>query len=180
MSTSTAPRRCARTSPASARSPTMSDGPFGGPVLVIGAGLLGTSIGLALRRHGVEVWLQDVNQEHIRTASGLGAGVSRPGGGRPALVVVAVPPDLLGAEIGRALAEFPAAVVTDVGSVKSEPLAQLRAAGTSDLGRYVGSHPMAGSERSGPLAGSASLFDGRPWAVTPHAEAAPGAVTTVV
>jgi prephenate dehydrogenase len=35
--------------------------------------------------------------------------------------------------------------------------------------RYVGGHPMAGSERSGPLAASASLFDGRPWAVVPHA-----------
>ena len=34
--------------------------------------------------------------------------------------------------------------------------------------RYVGGHPMAGSERSGPLAASAALFDGRPWAVTPH------------
>jgi prephenate dehydrogenase len=32
----------------------------------------------------------------------------------------------------------------------------------------VGSHPMAGSERSGPLAATASLFDGRPWAITPH------------
>ncbi|GAB3778635.1 prephenate dehydrogenase [Nocardioides ungokensis] len=158
----------------------MSDGPFGRPVLVVGAGLLGTSIGLALRRHGIEVWLQDVNQEHVRTASGLGAGVARPGVGEPALVVVAVPPDLLGVEIGRALAEFAGAVVTDVGSVKSEPLAQLRAAGAPDLGRYVGSHPMAGSEQSGPLAGSASLFDGRPWAITPHDEAEPAAVATVV
>ena len=39
--------------------------------------------------------------------------------------------------------------------------------------RYVGSHPMAGSERSGPLAASAALFDGRPWAVTPHATVRP-------
>ena len=37
------------------------------------------------------------------------------------------------------------------------------------LTRYVGSHPMAGSERSGPLAASSVLFDGRPWAVAPHA-----------
>jgi prephenate dehydrogenase len=43
--------------------------------------------------------------------------------------------------------------------------------GAHDLARYVGSHPMAGSERSGPLAASAALFDGRPWAVTPHAAA---------
>ena len=158
----------------------MSDGPFGGPVLVVGAGLLGTSIGLALRRHGVEVWLSDVNQENVRTASGLGAGVPVPPAAEPALVVVAVPPDLLGQEIARALTSFPGAVVTDVGSVKSEPLARLQAAGTSGIDRYVGSHPMAGSEQSGPLAGSSSLFDGRPWAVTPHAGAAPDAVAAVV
>ena len=42
-----------------------------------------------------------------------------------------------------------------------------------DVRRYVGSHPMAGSERSGPLAATAALFEGRPWAVTPHADADP-------
>src|SRR6478672_1796560 len=150
-----------------------------GPVLVVGAGLLGTSIGLALRRHRVEVWLHDVNAENVRTASGLGAGVPRPPGGVPALVVVAVPPDHLGPEIGRALADFPDAVVTDVGSVKSEPLARLHKAGAAGLERYVGSHPMAGSERSGPLAATAALFDGRPWAVTPHTHSSPEAVALV-
>ena len=49
----------------------MGEAAFRGPVLVIGAGLLGTSIGLALRRHGIEVWLRDTNQENVRTASGL-------------------------------------------------------------------------------------------------------------
>ena len=72
----------------------MSEG-LTGPVLVVGAGLLGTSIGLALRRHDVEVWLADVNQENVRTASGLGAGVAAPSdlpGSRPRLVAVAEPP----------------------------------------------------------------------------------------
>src|SRR5688500_8797330 len=157
----------------------MSEG-LTGPVLVVGAGLLGTSIGLALRRHDVEVWLVDVNQENVRTASGLGAGVAAaadlPASG-PQLVVVAVPPALLGPQIGAALARFPDAVVTDVGSVKGEPLAVV--AESTGLERYVGSHPMAGSERSGPLAASASLFDGRPWAVVPHPGSSPEAVETV-
>ena len=157
-----------------------------GPVLVVGAGLLGTSIGLALHRQGVEVWLRDVNGENVRTASGLGAGIPEPAGREPALVVVAVPPDLVGPEIARALTAYDTALVTDVGSVKSAPLAHLRAHLPDDdtraarLRRYVGSHPMAGSERSGPLASSASLFDGRPWAVTPHADVAPEAVDAVV
>ncbi len=156
----------------------MSGPDLRGPVLVVGAGLLGTSVGLALRGHGVEVRLADVNEENLRTASGLGAGTP-PDGSPVELVVVAVPPDHLAATIAEALRTTDA-VVTDVGSVKSAPLEQVR--GMVDAGlltRYVGSHPMAGSERSGPLAGSSVLFDGRPWAIAPHATADPDAVATV-
>jgi prephenate dehydrogenase len=138
-----------------------------GPVLVVGAGLLGTSIGLALRRAGVDVALRDVNPENLRIASGLGAANVTDGAVDPRLVVVAVPPDLLGEQVAAALRDTDA-VVTDVGSVKSAPLAVVRALTPEHVGRYVGSHPMAGSERSGPFAASAALFDGRPWAVTPH------------
>ena len=150
------------------------------PVLVVGTGLLGTSIGLALRRHGVEVLLADVTEEHLRTASGLGAGRPVAADDRPGLVVAAVPPDHLGAAIADALIRHPDAVVTDVGSVKCAPLAAVRRrVEGAALPRYVGSHPMAGSERSGPLAASAALFDGRPWAVTPHEDSAPDAVDAV-
>lgn len=149
------------------------------PVLVVGAGLLGTSIGLALRAEDIEVLLEDVSSENVRTASGLGAG--RPVGPRdePGLVVVAVPPDHLARAIAAGLAR-PGAVVTDVGSVKSAPLAVVgELVEPTDLSRYVGSHPMAGSERSGPLAASAALFDGRPWAVTPHRGSSAEAVAAV-
>jgi prephenate dehydrogenase len=147
-----------------------------GPVEVVGAGLLGTSIGLACRRAGIDVILTDSSSENLRTASGLGAGRPRTDNDRPQLVVVAVPPDHLGTEIARALASTDA-VVTDVGSVKTGPLAAV----TSQPGvaRYVGGHPMAGSERTGPLAGNAALFDGRPWAITPHTLSDPAAVALV-
>ena len=138
-----------------------------GPVEVVGAGLLGTSIALACRRVGLETLLTDVSDENIRTASGLGAGRSRRAGDRPQLVVVAVPPDHLGREIVAALRRTDA-VVTDVGSIKSEPERAVIAAAPELAERYVGGHPMAGSERSGPLTATAVLFDGRPWAVTPH------------
>ncbi|WP_121258660.1 prephenate dehydrogenase [Nocardioides ferulae] len=147
-----------------------------GPVHIVGVGLIGTSIGLACRRAGLEVLLSDVSSENVRTASGLGAGRPFVPGDRPGLVVVAVPPDHLAAEILRALDDG-SATVTDVGSVKSGPSAAVEH--HPGAARYVGSHPMAGSERSGPLAGSAALFDGRPWAVTPHPGSAAEAVAAV-
>ena len=150
----------------------------GGPVEVVGAGLIGTSIALACRRAGLDVLLTDTSPEHLRTATGLGAGRAKAPGEIPALVVVAVPPDHLAGAIASALdAAGDDTVVTDVGSVKSAPLAALT--GHPALAQYVGSHPMAGSERSGPLAASADLFTGRPWAVTPHATASPGAIRAV-
>lgn len=151
-----------------------------GPVLVVGAGLLGTSIALALRRHDVDVALRDISVENLRIATVLGAANADADAVRPRLVVVAVPPDHLADEIARALTGTDA-VVTDVGSIKAAPLAATRArVDASTLSRYVGSHPMAGSERSGPFAASAALFDGRPWAVTPHEDADPVAVDLVV
>lgn len=149
-----------------------------GPVHIVGAGLLGTSIGLAARRAGIPVWLSDLNAEHVRTAVSLGAGEPAPEDGVAQLVVVAVPPLHIAEVVADALET--GAVVTDIGSVKALPLGEVSdRVGEDALARYVGSHPMAGSERSGPLAGNAALFDGRPWAVTPHVHAAPDAVALV-
>lgn len=135
-----------------------------GPVLVVGAGLIGASVAMALTRAGVETYIRDIDPTVAHVAASRGAGSELEPRIPPRLVVVATPPDLLSPEIARALADFPAAVVTDVGSVKTKPLAQLDASAT-DVSRYVGGHPMAGSERSGPLASAADLFDGRTWAV---------------
>ncbi|KAA1415993.1 prephenate dehydrogenase [Nocardioides humilatus] len=149
-----------------------------GPVEVVGAGLIGTSIALACRRAGIDVLLTDTSPEHLRTASGLGAGRAKQPEDVPALVVVAVPPDHLATAIAAALdGAGDDTIVTDVGSVKSAPLDALAA--HPHLARYVGSHPMAGSERSGPLAASADLFTGRPWAITPHASSRQAAVRAV-
>lgn len=150
-----------------------------GPVEVVGVGLLGTSVALAVARAGLEVTLRDVNPEHVRTARALGAGRPATAADRPQLVVVAVPPDLLGDVIAQALDRTAGtgAVVTDVGSVKARPLHAV--ADHPERRRYVGSHPMAGSERSGPLAGNEALFEGRPWAITPHLESDVDAVEVV-
>ena len=148
------------------------------PVLVIGAGLIGASIGLALRRAGEAVALADDDDATLRLATSVGAGNLLDPKVTPRLVVVAVPPDHVGTVTADALARWPKAAVTDVGSVKVKPLREIERSGVPYT-RYVGSHPMAGSERSGPLAAAADLFDGRAWAVTAHEAADSGAVEDV-
>lgn len=157
----------------------MSPAELRGPVRVVGTGLVGTSIGLALGRLGLVAELVDIDETAVSMAERIGAG-SRRTDGEPQIVVVAVPPDHAGEVIADQLKQTGTAVVTDACSVKSKPLADAAAlAGPDDLVRYVGSHPMAGSERSGPLAGRSDLFDGATWAVTPHPTSDPAAVDLV-
>lgn len=149
------------------------------PTLVIGAGLVGASVAHALSKAGVRVHLSDAVASHARVAASRGAGTIDPV--EPAqvkLVVVAVPPEALPGVISDALATYPNATVTDVGSVKGTVLAALRQSG-ADLSRYVGSHPMAGSQRVGPLTANAELFVDRTWVVTPHDTSSAHAVLDV-
>ncbi|WP_419817142.1 prephenate dehydrogenase [Glaciibacter flavus] len=145
----------------------MADGRLTGPVRVVGTGLLGTSIALGLRTHDIDVTLDDVSPTHVRLAVDLGAGRPAAGADAPQLVVVCVPPDVTASVVARELAAFPEALVTDVASVKLAVLEELRASG-ADVERYIGSHPLAGRERGGPLAARADLFVGRPWVVAAH------------
>jgi prephenate dehydrogenase len=149
------------------------------PVLVIGAGLVGASVAQALTRAGLRVHLQDRVPSHAQVAASRGAGtVDPPVAEKVRLVVVAVPPKALPKVIAEALTTYPKATVTDVGSVKGTVLAQLRST-ELDLSRYVGSHPMAGSQRVGPLTATADLFVDRTWVVTPHDTSSAHAVLDV-
>jgi prephenate dehydrogenase len=138
-----------------------------GPVRIVGAGLLGASIGLALTERGVDVILDDISPSALDLAIDYGAGRPAADGDLPALVVVCVPPDVVARVVAAELAAHPAALVTDVASVKVAPLEELRASGV-DLSRYIGSHPMAGRERSGAISARADLFIGRPWVIAGH------------
>jgi prephenate dehydrogenase len=152
--------------------------PLPQPVLVVGAGLIGASVGMALHRAGVTVYVTDADRTVAHVAASRGAGSDLAPDREPGLVVVATPPDHLADEIAKALGQYPSAVVTDVGSVKVKPLRELQSRGVA-LERYVGGHPMAGSERSGPLASAADLFDGRTWAITARDDCRPDAVGVV-
>ncbi len=145
----------------------MTDSRLAGPVRIVGSGLLGASIGLGLSQHGVDVSLDDVSPSARRLAVDYGAGREAREDDAPALVVVAVPPDVTAAIVARELERYPDALVTDVASVKAAPLAELRSAG-ADLARYLGSHPMAGRERGGAMLARADLFLGRPWVIASH------------
>ena len=136
-----------------------------GQVHIIGAGLLGTSIGLALRQQNVDVTITDASPANESLAIDFAAGRKLAAQDEVSLVVVCVPPDVTAKTVIQALNDFPSAVVTDVASVKSTVLAGLIAS-SSDTSRYIGSHPMAGREKGGTLAGRADLFVGRPWVIT--------------
>jgi len=149
--------------------PAVASGPSGsaaslGTVRVVGTGLLGTSVALGLTAAGGRVLLADSSPTALALARDLGAGQPDPGGVPCDLVVVAAPPDVTAAVVRAELAAHPQATVTDVSSVKAGILQQV-ADGGGDLARYVGGHPMAGRERSGPVNARGDLFLGRPWVV---------------
>lgn len=150
--------------------------------VVIGTGLIGTSIALALRERGTEVWLSDTDRAAARLAAGLGAGqlleeAGRPGG--PAdVAILAVPPGAVGRVLAAAQHDRLARCYTDVASVKQLPLSDARRLGC-DLSVFVPGHPMAGRERSGPAAARAELFNGQPWVICPGPETGPGCLAAV-
>lgn len=149
-----------------------------GSVRIVGAGLLGASIGLALRTKGVDIILDDASPSQLRLAIDYGAGRTAEPSDAPSVVVICVPPDVTARVIEAELAAFPNAVVTDVASVKLEPYRALLERGV-DLTRYIGSHPLAGRERGGAISARADLFLGRPWVICRDAETPAWALSQV-
>ncbi|MFG3499411.1 prephenate dehydrogenase [Streptomyces sp. NPDC047928] len=134
--------------------------------VVIGTGLIGTSAALALTGRGVAVHLIDRDPASAHTAAARGAGTDTAPDGPVDLAIVAVPPAHVAAALADAMRAGLARGYLDVASVKGGPRRELEAMGL-DLAPYIGSHPMSGKERSGPLAATADLFEGRPWVLTP-------------
>jgi prephenate dehydrogenase len=146
------------------------DGPaavaeLAGGVVVVGCGLIGTSLGLALRAAGVPTYLRDSQAKAAALAEALGAGTTEPAPETVALVVACVPPVDVASVIRDAERLFLSASMMDVASVKSHVQVQIEE--QADARRFVGGHPMAGRERSGAAVARADLFQGRPWILTP-------------
>ena len=155
-------------------SPPAVGSPAPASVVVIGTGLIGTSVALALRPRGVTVWLADSDPAAARLAADIGAGAvlagdvpaGPPPGGPADVAVLAVPPQAVAPTLARAQAAGLARWYTDVASVKALPVRQAQAAGC-DMASFVPGHPLSGRERSGPAAARADLFLGRPWVICP-------------
>ena len=144
-------------------------------VLVVGTGLIGTSIALALREQDVVVYLADRDAGAVRLARELGAGHRVADGLTADIAVIAVPP-----AVGRRPARrAPAAGAGPLLHRRGQRQGASAAAGREPRLRhdhYVAGHPLAGRERSGPAAARADLFLGRPWALCPTEETSPDAV----
>lgn len=146
---------------------------------VVGTGLIGTSIAMAATRAGRTVRGFDADADVLaRAAAGRGfepaadlADCVRDA----ALVFVCTPIPTIAEVAAQALAAAPSAAVTDAGSVKLEVVSAVEAA-TPHASRFVGGHPMGGSERSGPEAASAAIVDGIAWVFTPTERTDPAAV----
>jgi len=146
-------------------------GPQSGPVGIVGLGLIGGSLARALQAAGVPVVATDPSSAEEARAAGLSVADDVAGLAvhRPEIVVLAAPLRVMrnvAAELAAALAGEPGwdPTVTDVGSVKAPVREAVADAGLGD--RYVGAHPMSGTERSGFESSSAELMQGIPWAVT--------------
>ena len=133
-------------------------------VLVLGTGLIGTSIGLALEGKGVR--LSDPDPAALQVAVDRGAGTAWDGRETITLGVLAVPPAAVAPTLARL--QDVAEVWTHVASVQAPVQAAIEQATAIGVPhRVCGSHPLAGRERSGPDAASGELFAGRPWALCP-------------
>jgi prephenate dehydrogenase len=140
---------------------------------IVGCGLIGGSLGLAVRRRWPEVEVVGVDRPRVRAAALRRQAIGRAATRRELwahladldILLLATPVDAIVQDLGR-LPPRGGPLTIDVGSVKGRIL---DAAG--DLAHFVGGHPMAGSERGGIAEASASLFDDRPFVLVPGARA---------
>ena len=144
-------------------------------VRIVGAGLIGTSIGLALAAKNVPVEMVDVDSGNQGLAQDLTGAVEL---SEPELIILATPLRALSQVINEQYALNPNSTFMDVCSVKVEPLEKVKAS-KLPLRQFVGTHPMAGREVGGAESARADLFLSRSWIVTPDTQTDPSATAKV-
>jgi prephenate dehydrogenase len=159
-----------------------------GKLAIIGLGLIGGSMGLAIKRAApVDTEVIGFDRDHDVGMNALKAGAithlapDLPHAVREATLVIVATPILnvrrvfeeIAPHVGRGT------VITDTASTKGQVLRWAKQILPHDV-HFVGGHPMAGKEQSGMEAAEESLFDGRPYVIVPSVDAAPGAVGAVI
>jgi prephenate dehydrogenase len=132
-------------------------------VRIIGSGLIGTSIALALSSRGIAVEMTDSDSGRASLANDL---VNSIQADQVDLVILALPTSQVGSVINAEFSINPQAIFMDVGSVMTKPLVEIESSGPVAR-RFCSSHPMAGREIGGPESARSDLFVGRPWIYTP-------------
>ncbi len=127
---------------------------------IVGTGLIGGSIALALRARGWHITGRDIDAKRAERALELGVLDVVGSDAEAELAFVAVPASALEAEIRKTLSETNG-IVTDTGSVKTT------VARSIDDPRFIPGHPMAGSEQEGVDGANQEIFDGAVWVLTP-------------
>ncbi|MGB0769077.1 MAG: prephenate dehydrogenase, partial [Phycisphaeraceae bacterium] len=142
-------------------------------LVVVGPGMLGTSVALGLRARGFAGRLVALGRRQATLDEAARTGAYDTLTDDPALALADASLALVAVPLGgfravyRQIAEHAPRelVVTDVGSTKASVIADARAE-LPDLSRVIGAHPMAGSEKAGPAAADPDLFVGKPCVLT--------------
>jgi prephenate dehydrogenase len=146
--------------------------PSADAVAVIGTGLIGTSIAMAAHRAGHRVAAYDADPGVLESAAAIAtfepADSLESAAAEASIAFVCTPIPTIASVVSEVLSRS-GAVVSDVGSVKSHVVEEVERASREHAARFVGGHPMGGSERSGPEGASASVLDGIAWVLTPTA-----------
>ena len=158
-----------------------------GKIVVCGVGLIGGSFALALKRAGLGDQVGGMGRSRATLERAQALGVIDVIGADWSSALQGADLVLLGMPVGQmqtVLTELaphlePATVVTDAGSTKADVVAAAKAGMGNRLAQFVPGHPIAGTEKSGPEAAFAELYDGRRTILTPLPENAPAAVDRV-
>jgi prephenate dehydrogenase len=142
-------------------------------VAIIGVGLIGGSLGLALRQRRQDLTVSGITmspeeaEAALRRGAVSSASTDLDDAGQADLIVVATPLDVTRSVLAHLDDVAPRGLITDTGSVKAE-IVRWAAELVADPDRFLGSHPMAGKTDSGLTAADPGLFHGAAWVFTPR------------
>jgi cyclohexadieny/prephenate dehydrogenase len=154
---------------------------------ILGVGLIGGSVGLAAKLHGVARHVVGVGRDdrNLARAMQLGAidsftNITAEAAAESDFIVVCTPVDRVATDVLEVAKHAPAsALVTDVGSTKGNILAGLKGKLGATQARFIGSHPLAGSEKRGAANSRGDLFNDRLVIVTPEPDTDPEATAFI-